>query len=169
MIKRFLGLVLVLCSITVLSFGQAVSVNGGAIQGSITDASGAVVPNASVVIKATDTGSIRDIKTDASGYYSVGPLNPGNYSITISAGGFQRLSVNTVVKTGTVTAGSYSLSIGQSNVTVEVNAGAVQVNTDQAGVSDVISREQIESLPINGRNVLKIRRSALVQLGVVKQ
>ena len=64
-----------LCSITALSFGQAVSVNGGAIQGSITDASGAVVPNASVVIKATDTGSIREIKTDASGYYSVGPLN----------------------------------------------------------------------------------------------
>ena len=106
MIKRFLGLVLVLCSITALSFGQAVSVNGGAIQGSITDASGAVVPNASVVIKATDTGSIREIKTDASGYYSVGPLNPGNYSLTFSAGGFQKLSVNTVVKTGTVTAGS---------------------------------------------------------------
>ena len=94
---------MVLCSITALSFGQAVSVNGGAIQGSITDASGAVVPNASVVIKATDTGSIREIKTDASGYYSVGPLNPGNYSLTFSAGGFQKLSVNTVVKTGTVT------------------------------------------------------------------
>ncbi len=166
MIKRFLGLVLVLCSITALSFGQAVSVNGGAIQGSITDASGAVVPNASVVIKATDTGSIREIKTDASGYYSVGPLNPGNYSLTFSAGGFQKLSVNTVVKTGTVTAGSYSLSIGQSNVTVEVNAGAVQVNTDQAGVSDVISREQIESLPINGRNVLD---AAQLQPGVILQ
>jgi len=95
-----------LCSITALSFGQAVSVNGGAIQGSITDASGAVVPNASVVIKSTETGSLREIKTDASGYYSVGPLNPGNYAVTIAAAGFQRLSVNTVVKTGTVTAGS---------------------------------------------------------------
>ena len=51
-------------------------------------------------------------------------------------------------------------------MTVEVNAGAVQVNTDQAGVSDVITREQIESLPINGRNVLD---AAQLQPGVILQ
>ncbi len=155
-----------LFSFTALSFGQAISVNGGAIQGSITDSSGAVVPNANVQIKGTDTGFTRALTTDTSGYYSVGPLNPGNYSITISAAGFQTLTVNTVVKTGTVTSGSFNLSVGQSSVTVEVSAGAVQINTDQAGVSDVITREQIAALPVNGRNVLD---AAQLQPGVILQ
>ena len=164
--KKLFGLLLLLISVTAVSFGQAVSVNGGSIQGSITDSTGAVVPHATVTIKGTDTGFTRAIATDAAGYYSVGPLNPGNYVLLITAPGFQTLSVNTVVKTGTVTSGSYKVSIGQSNVTVEVEAGAVQVNTDQAGVSDVITREQIESLPINGRNVLD---AAQLQPGVILQ
>jgi hypothetical protein len=164
--KRLLGLALVLISMTALSFGQAISVNGGAIQGSITDSSGAVVPNVSVAIKNTETGQLRAITTDSSGYYSVGPLNPGNYAVTISASGFQTLTVNTVVKTGTVTTGSFKLSVGQSNVTVEVTAGAVQINTDQPGVSDVITREQIAALPVNGRNILD---AAQLQPGVILQ
>jgi hypothetical protein len=164
--KRLFGLLLMLVSVTALSFGQAVSVNGGSIQGSITDSTGAAVPNASVTIKGTDTGSTRALTTDSSGYYSVGPLIPGNYTVTVGASGFQTLSVNTFVKTGTVTSGNFKLSIGQSNVTVEVNAGQVQINTDQPGVSDVISREQIESLPINGRNVLD---AAQLQPGVILQ
>jgi hypothetical protein len=110
--KKLFGLFLVLVSMATLSFGQAISVNGGAIQGSITDSSGAVVPNVSVTIKNAGTGLTRSLKTDSSGYYSVGPLNPGDYGVTVSAPGFQTLTVNTVVKTGTVTSGSFKLSIG---------------------------------------------------------
>ncbi len=151
---------------TTVGFGQIVSVNGGAIQGSITDSSGAVVPNAQLTIKGTDTGSTRSLTTDAAGYYSVGPLTPGNYQVTITAQGFQTLSVNTVVRTGTATSGNFKLSIGQSSVTVEVNAGALQVNTEQAGVSDVITRQQIDSLPVNGRNFLDL---AQIEPGVILQ
>jgi hypothetical protein len=164
--KKLLGLLVVLLAATGLSLGQATSVNGGSIQGTITDGSGAAVPNASITIRGTDTGSARTLTTDHSGYYSVGPLIPGSYAVSVGAAGFQSLTVNTIIKTGTVTSGSYKLSIGQSNVTVEVNAGQVQVNTDQPGVSDVISREQIESLPINGRNVLD---AAQLQPGVILQ
>lgn len=164
--KRLLGLVLVLFAVTALGFGQAISVNGGAIQGSITDSSGAVVPNVKVTIRNSGTAQTRVITTDSSGYYSVGPLNPGDYAVTIGAQGFQTLTVNTVIKTGTVTSGSFKLSVGQSNVTVEVNAGQVQINTDQAGVSDVITREQIAALPVNGRNVLD---AAQLQPGVILQ
>jgi len=164
--KRLLGLVLVLFAISALGFGQIVSVNGGAIQGSITDSSGAVVPNAKVTIKGTDTGFTREIMTDSAGYYSVGPLTPGNYQVTVGAQGFQTLTVNTVVRTGTATSGNFKLSIGSSNVTVEVNAGALQVNTEQAGVSDVITKAQIDSLPVNGRNFLDL---AQIEPGVILQ
>jgi hypothetical protein len=164
--KRLLGLLLVLAFATAVSFGQAVSVNGGSIQGSITDASGAVVPQAKVVILSADTGFTKSLTTDSAGYYSIGPLNPGNYTVTVTASNFETLSVKTVVRTGTVTSGNYKLTIGAASQTVEVNAGELQINTDQAGLSSVITREQIDSLPINGHNILDV---AQLQPGVLLQ
>ena len=74
--------------------------------------------------------------------------------------------MKTVVRTGTATNGSFKLSVGGNNQTVEVVAGALQVNTDQAGVSDVITKEQIDSLPVNGRNFLDL---AQIEPGVILQ
>lgn len=164
--KMFLAVPALVFSISTLGYGQAVSVNGGSIAGSITDPSGAVVPGASVTITNVDTGSVKTLKTDSSGFYSVGPLIPGSYQVSVAAPGFQGLSVKTVIRTGTATPGSFKLTLGSSSETVEVNAGALQINTDQAGVSGVVSREQIESLPINGRNILDV---AQIQPGVILQ
>lgn len=164
--KRFLGFVVVLFATVAMSFGQAISVNGGSIQGTVTDPSGAVVPAAVVTITGSDTGSVKVVTADSAGFYSVGPLNPGNYTVVIAASGFQKLSVKTVVRTGTATSGNFKLTLGQSSETVEVNAGALQVNTEQAGVSDVITNEQIKSLPVNGRNFLDL---AQIQPGVILQ
>ena len=83
-------------------------------------------------------------------------MNPGNYTVTISASGFQTLSVQTIVRTGTSTPGSFKLTVGQASTEISVTAGAVQVNSDQISVSDVITRQQIDSLPINGRNFLDV-------------
>lgn len=135
---------------------QAVSVNGGSIQGTITDASNAVVSNADITISSKETGYSKSLKTDASGFYSIGPLNPGTYQISINAPGYSRLIVETVVRTGTATSGSYKLSVGQASTEVTVTAGAIQVNTDQPGVSGVINAQQIDTLPINGRNFLDL-------------
>jgi len=164
--KKLFGFVLVLFTAVGMSFGQAISVNGGSIQGSITDPTGAVVPGARVTITGKDTGSVKVITADNSGFYSVGPLNPGNYNVNIVAPGFQQLSVNTVVRTGTATSGNFKLTLGQPTETVEVNAGALQVNTEQAGVSDVITKAQIDSLPVNGRNFLDL---AQIEPGVILQ
>lgn len=164
--KKSFGLALVLLTASTVSFGQATSVNGGAIQGSITDPSGAVVPNATVTILSPDTGSSKTVTTDKGGFYSVGPLNPGTYTVTVVASGFEHLSVTTVVRTGTVTPGTFKLTLGSSAETVEVNAGALQINTEQIGVSGVITREQIDSLPVNGRNILDY---AQLQPGVILQ
>ncbi len=159
-------LFVLMSAVTVAGLGQAISVNGGSIQGAITDPSGAVVPGAAVFIKSKDTGLERTVTTDSAGFYSVGPLNPGSYSVTVSRQGFEKLSVTTVIHTGTATNGNFKLSLGETSQTVEVNAGTVQVNTDQPGVSDVMTREQIASLPVNGRNFLDL---AQVQPGVILQ
>ncbi len=148
------------------AFAQATSVNGGSIQGTITDPSGGVLPGATVLIRSVGTGLSREVKTDSAGFYSDGPLNPGPYTVTVALAGFQSLNVQTVVRTGTATSGNFKLTVGASSETIQVNAGQLQVNTDQPGVSDVITRQQIESLPINGRNFLDI---AQLQPGVVLQ
>ena len=149
-----------------LLHAQAVSTNGGSIQGTIADASGAVIPNATVIVGSSATGYSHTLQTDNSGFYSLGPLTPGQYTLTISAPNFQKLVVTTVIRVGTVTPGSEKLTVGNQGETVEVNAGELQVNTDQIGVSGVISREQIDTLPVNGRNILDI---AQIQPGVILQ
>lgn len=168
---RFVAVLGLICALFCFSgvhsaSGQAISVNGGSIQGTITDATGAVISGATVRIASTDTGSVVSVKTDASGLYSVGPLNPGNYRVTVSAPGFQTLIVNTVIRTATATPGTFQLKVGAATQTVEVTSGAVQLNTDQATVSGVITSQQFESLPVNGRNVLDF---AQLQPGVQLQ
>jgi hypothetical protein len=164
--RKLFGLVVLMFMTVAVSFGQAISVNAGSIQGTVTDSTGALVPKANVVIVGTDTGSSRALTTDSAGFYSIGPLIPGNYTVTVTATGFQKLVVSTVVRTGTATNGNFKLTVGQSSETVEVNTGALQVNTEQAGVSDVITQEQIKSLPVNGRNFLDL---AQVEPGVILQ
>jgi hypothetical protein len=166
MMKRLSALVMVPFAAITMSFGQAISVSGGSISGSITDPTGAVVSNARISITDADTGVAKNLTADSAGFYSVGPLNPGSYTVTITAPGFQTLSVKTIVRTGTATSGNFKLTLGQSAVMVEVNAGALQVNTEQAGVSDVITKEQIQALPVNGRNFLDL---AQVEPGVILQ
>jgi Carboxypeptidase regulatory-like domain len=164
--KKLFALIALLFVTALAGYGQATSVNGGSIQGTITDPTGAVVPDASVTITGTDTGSVKVVTTDSAGFYSVGPLNPGNYNVTVTKGGFEKLSVKTVVRTGTATNGSFKVTLGSSTETVEVNAGALQINTEQIGVAGVITREQIDSLPVNGRNILDY---AQLEPGVVLQ
>jgi hypothetical protein len=151
-----------------MAMGQAISVNGGSIQGVITDASGAAINSAIITVSSKQTGFSKSYKTDAAGLYTIGPLIPGNYQVTVEASGFQKLVADTVVLTGTATNGNYKLSVGSSTEEITVTAGAIQVNTEQAGVQNVITTQQIETLPINGRNFLDLAQlepGAILQSG----
>jgi hypothetical protein len=162
-LKKTFALLTLMVAAT-LSYGQATSTNGGSIQGTIADPSGAAIPGATVVISDPATGYTHTLTTDKSGFYSLGPLVPGSYVIAVSAPNFEGLKVTTVVRTGTATSGSEKLTIGKSTDQITVDAGALQINTDQIGVAGVITREQIDSLPVNGRNILDI---AQLQPGVI--
>jgi hypothetical protein len=151
--KKILAL-LVLLATSSFGYGQAISVNGGSIEGTITDPTGAIVPSATVTVAAPDTGFTKTLSTNSAGVFTLGPLNPGPYRVTVTAPGFENLQVSTVVRTGTVTNGNFKLTLGKSSETIEVDAGTVQVNTEQIGVSAVITEKQLEQLPVNGRNFL---------------
>src|ERR1700735_4376257 len=89
--KMFVFLTLLMMPFS-LALGQAVSTNGGAIDGTITDRRGGPIPGATFFIAEPATGYTHTIKTDSAGYYSVGPLVPGTYTITVSAPAFEGLS-----------------------------------------------------------------------------
>ncbi len=121
--------------------------------GTVTDASKASVPDATVQVSNTGTGSSVKIQSDAQGRYTVPDLAVGNYEIQVSKQGFQ-----TVVRKGvTLTVGSqpvvdFALPVGQSQQTVTVEAQVTQVETSNATVSALVDQRQMAELPLNGRN-----------------
>lgn len=132
------------------------STASGSIQGTITDPSGAVVPNAAVSIKSDDTGQVKSLNTDSAGYYNSGPLVPGHYTISVTASGFSSLRAPTVVQIGNVTSGNFKLSVGGSSTEIQVEASDVRVDTEQSQVQGVLTSQQIDHLPISGRNFLDL-------------
>jgi Carboxypeptidase regulatory-like domain len=128
----------------------------GSIQGTVIDPNGAVVPDATVTITNKATGQANKVTSSASGTYASGALIPGDYQIRIEAKGFQTQVINAPVQVGNITSGNAKLVLGQSTEVVEVTGSAVTVNTEQATVQGVLTTQQIENLPINGRNFLDL-------------
>ena len=132
------------------------TVSTGSIQGTVTDPNGAVVPNAAVTITSKATGQTTKFTSSSSGTYASGALIPGEYEVRVEAKGFQTHVLTVPVQVGNIASGSAKLTLGQSTEVVEVTGSAVAVNTEQATVQGVLTTEQIENLPINGRNFLDL-------------
>jgi Carboxypeptidase regulatory-like domain len=144
----------VLTLFTVTStYGQA-TVGSGAIQGTVTDPSGAAVAGAQVTITDRATGQVIRTTTNGAGSYTSGSLVPGNYVVKVEAKGFRTSEKSLVVQVGTTANGSSSLEVGQNSEVVEVSGSAVQTNTEQATVQGVLTGQQMDTLPVNGRNFL---------------
>jgi outer membrane receptor protein involved in Fe transport len=144
------GLLLALLALPNLVNGQGANAT---LLGTVTDASGAVLPNASVQVTNVATGVRQTVTTDSQGRYTVVDLIVGSYEVQASAMGFQ-----TVVRSGiTLTVGSQTvvditLSPGQQQQTVTVQAEASQVDVVSSTLSSVVEQKQIADLPLNGRN-----------------
>jgi hypothetical protein len=136
--------------------GAQTTIATGSITGLVTDPSGAAVPGAQVTITNVGTAAVRTVQTTSTGNYSSGPLNPGNYKVKVSAAGFEGVQLNLTVLVGTTANGDVKLKVGQQTTTVEVTSQAVTVNTEQPTVQGVLTSNQIENLPINGRNFLDL-------------
>jgi hypothetical protein len=137
-----------------VAFAQT-SVSTGSISGIVTDASGAVLPNAKVTITGP-TGQTLHATSSESGAYSIGALIPGVYQVRVEVKGFKTAQLSLDVKVDNAASGNVKLEIGQESTVVEVTASEVQVNTEQATVQGVLTAAQIENLPVNGRNFLDL-------------
>ena len=132
------------------------TVGTGSIVGTIVDPSGAVVDAAKVAITNVATGHVINLTTNSSGAYNSGALIPGNYKVRATTKGFRTTEIGLTVLVGNTATGNVKLEIGLESQIVEVQGSTVQVNTEQATVQGVLSAEQIENLPVNGRNFLDL-------------
>jgi hypothetical protein len=139
----------------------------GTILGVAKDSSGAVAPGAKVTARETQTNQTRTGQTGTDGAYRFDSLPVGNYTITAEAAGFQ-----TVVQSGlTLTVGqeavvNFTLQVGTVSQTVSVSAVAGNlVDTTTSSLGSLVNEDQIEDLPLNGRNYNDL---TLLQAGVAK-
>lgn len=143
------------------SYGQ---VAGATITGTVSDASGAVVPNAQIAIREVSTGIVRTVASDHAGFYMAPNLLPGNYAVTASAPGF-----SVAIQSGiTLTVGgqqvlNITMQVGQVSQKVEVTSEAPTVQLADSTISAVVDSTTVRELPLNGRDWTQL---ATLQPGV---
>ncbi len=124
----------------------------GRISGFIKDPSGATIANAKVTVR-NNTGVERQTTTNDSGYYVITNVPPGLYTMIAEAAGFQKYqTTNNKLDPSADLVIDATLTVGSTSQTVEVSASTVQLQTESASVQKLVTREQIDSLELNGRN-----------------
>ena len=146
--------VAILLSITIALSAQT---NRGAIAGTVTDQTQAVVPGAMVVITNLGTNEVRRVKTSESGAYSVADLEPVTYRVEVELKGFRKTVVDNVkVDTASTTTVNPTLLAGAVEASVTVQADAAMVNTESGTTSATVTERQIQDVPLINRSVLDL-------------
>ena len=147
-----LGLVLLALPLTL--YGQQYS---GTITGTVTDPSGAAVSGAAVTVTNNGTGATYNATTSAQGVYTFAQLPIGKYDLHVTQGSFKEYVAKDVeVHTSSPTDVSPKLELGAATESVTVEASAVQVNTTDAVVGEVVEAQQVRELPLNGENFMNL-------------
>jgi hypothetical protein len=135
-----------------------------ALNGTVRDPSGAVVPGAIITLVNSRTGFKQVTESNSTGDYSIVNITPGNYVVTVSKDGFSNaksdqfsLGVN---QTGTM---NFNLQVGSATTSVEVSASGVEIETSTAELGTLIGTSDVNSLPLNGRNFTEL---LLLQPGI---
>ena len=157
--KFSLVLILVLC-LTGLALAQT---DTGRLFGTITDATGAVVPNATVSVTEVATGRVVTATTDGSGNYSINALPVAKYRVEVKKEGFKTENADIALDVSQVLEISLKLQPGSASTSVDVTAEVPLVDTATSSTGEVIQGRQVVELPLNGRNFTSL---ALMTPGV---
>jgi hypothetical protein len=132
-------------------------VGTSSITGSVTDSSGGVVPGATVVVTNEATGQTHETLTSSAGNFAVSALPPGSYTVTVRQTGFQTFtSAHNVLLVGAPLVVDVTLKVGEMSEVVQIEAAAERLETTHAMLSDVVTRQAVVELPLNGRNPLSL-------------
>ena len=141
----------------ILLAGVVFAQSTGSIQGTVTDMTGAVLPNASVTVTNQQTGESHPLKTDSAGLYSVPGLTPGNYKVEVQTRGMQTTVANDlVVSVGITTTQNFTLKIAGTSTTVEIQATAAILESASVSVGTVVNQKTVQEIPLNGRHFVDL-------------
>lgn len=144
-------------ALSAAAFGQ--SLTTGNITGTVTDASGAVVPGATVNLKGIDTGSTASTTSNSTGSFSFGLLRPGNYQVSVKQSGFGELTESLVVELGQTSTLNLKLSVNKTSETIEVSGTAPLINTEPS-TNTSFTQEEVAQLPSAGGDITNIADTA---------
>jgi hypothetical protein len=139
---------------------MAQSVVTGAINGTVTDPSGAVIAGASVTLTSPATGESLTAESNASGGYSFGLVKPGTYTLAVAKSGFKTTTESVQVDLGQTLVFNARLELGSGSVTVEVTGQGALLQTENANISTSIETAEIENLPNPGGDLSNIAQTA---------
>ena len=159
--KLFLALTLILC-LTGMALAQT---DTARVVGTITDATGAVLPNATVTLTNTGTTQAVTVKTNGSGEYVVNALPIGKYHAEVKAEGFKTAKADFELQVSQVLEISLKLETGTTSTVVDVSGDVPLVDTVTSSTGEVIEGRQVTELPLNGRNFTQL---ALLTPGVTR-
>ena len=128
------------------------------VRGTVTDYTHAVIRLANVALRHTSTNARRTTLTDDSGRYQVTNLEPGEYELTAGAPGFTLSQQRLTLRVGDDLTVDLELALAGLRTQLDVRAEGFAVNRNDPGVNGVVTREQIEALPLNGRSFLELAR-----------
>lgn len=153
-------LLVALIGLTMTFTSQAAAQTYAAVHGTVTDALGAVVANASVTVLNTATGIKTSAQSDKSGYYILPQLQVGGpYTVTVSAPGFQNfVSSGLILNVNDNREVEAKLVVGATSQTVEVSATALQVETSNTQLQQIATSEEIEQVPLEGRDASGLQK-----------
>ncbi len=126
---------------------------GATLQGTVTDPSGAVIPNAHIRIVSIATGVVHDAEANSNGIYSAPAISAGRYTVTTAAPGFSsKVNNDVVLSVGAVRDLDVVLTISSAEMTINVEASSNQVNPADTSIQGVVDGKQTRDLPLNGRD-----------------
>jgi Carboxypeptidase regulatory-like domain len=130
----------------------------GTLAGIVTDQTGAALASANVVILARESAQTRTLQTSTEGHDNAAALPPGSYHVTVEAAGFKQVVREAIVEVGTTTTLDLRLDLGQVAEQVTVDAVTPLIRRDHHQVGGLVTRDQIERLPLNGRTFLELAK-----------
>jgi len=156
--KRFVPFVPFLLLVAVfLATSTALAQSTSTLQGTVTDAKGAVLPNATVVVRNRSTSSERTTQTDTDGNYQLAALPPGVYSVEVRVQGFKTQVADSVTLEVAKTAvQNFQLDVGAISEQVLVSSDVPVIETATTSVGTVINQRTVQEIPLNGRHFVDL-------------
>ncbi len=154
------GWLAVVFCVAVLAFtsrGNCQLAGAGSIQGSVADATGAVIPNATVTVTNTATQVKHSAVTGGSGLYSFPNLDVGTYTLEVAAPGFEHYSQsNVVLEVGSSIAINVPMTVGRTDQKIEVQSSGLALQTEDASFKQTIDHQTLTEMPLNGRQMTNL-------------